>query len=612
MKFYRFFRKSIFLILFTLFGAFPVSVSGQQMDREQRIADFLKNSGNYEQALALYLKAYHAGKQNFILINNIQQCYEKLKQYPDLIVFLQDVIKRNPGNLEYRVKLGRAYYLNGNPEKAIALWDSLLKTHPENIYLYRSLGANLIQLRLYDRAIRVYRAAIENIPRQKSLYREIAMIYRAQLDYAHALKNYLNYYKAFPSQFGYIRSQIIAMSSDTSAIVPMITVLQEYQQHNKSLLGVNELLADMFLRQRNYAAGFKVYLSLYKKTGESNYLYRFANKAAKAEAFDFANKALQILTKEAGNSKRKALFRLELARNYYKWAKQLIAKGQQKKAIKKIGKAEKFADELLHSKPRSGYWWAACDLKGDIALTYYQDVDRAITWYQNVLAAHIDIGSKDRTRLKLARCYLIKGNLNRSLHILNEIRSAMYGNLVRFKKAEILFYQGKLHKAKQAFQNLSQTLSAEDSLANNVLERLLLLNYSDRDSAVLVKFARAELLKRQEKLSEAARIFEQLEKKQSDLSARCGEEAVNLYIKMGKLDLAEKLIRKIENDYPNYVNNDRLYFLLALARQREKRWQEAFETYQALINKYPDSFLLEQARENARMIRKLYLKAQVE
>ncbi len=610
MKFYRFFHKIIWTLLIVL--GFALTVQAQQTSLQQRIADFMKNSGNYEQALPLYLKSYQAGKSNFILINNIQECYENLKQYSDLIAFLKDVIRKNPGNLEYRVKLGRAYYLNGQPEKAYALWDSLLQTYPKNIYLYRSLGANLLQLRLYDRAIKVYQAAIKNIPRQKSLYREIALIYRAQLDYGRALENYLNYYKAFPSQFGYIRSQIIAMSSDTSAIVPMIRVLQEYQQHNKSLLGVNELLADMFLRQQKFGKGFDVYLALYKKTHESNYLYRFVNKASNAGAYDYAVKALRVLMQEAENQKRRQLFQLELARNYYQWAQQLAVGGNEKEALKKVKKAQVFAEALIQSKPRSGYWWAACDLNGDIALQYYQDVDQAIYWYKKVLTTRIDIRSKDRTRLKLAQCYLLKGELGKVLKTLNAVQSSMYADLVQFKKAEILFYQGKLSAARQAFQKLSQTLSPEDSLANNVMERLLLLNYSVRDSAVLVRYARAEMLVRQKKLSEAARIFENLEQTQSDLSARCGEQAVALFIKLGKFGRAEALIQKIENDYPNYVNNDRLYFLLASARQKEKRWQEAFETYQALISKYPDSFYLERARENARRIRENYLKAQVE
>ncbi len=610
MKFYRYFPK----FLHTAFFVFIMilTVSAQAPNREQKIADFLKNSGNYEQALSLYLKIFHSSKPNYILITNIQDCYEKLKQYPELISFLNDLIRKYPENLEYKIKLGRAYYLDGQADKAFALWDSLLQKYPKNIYLYRSLGANLIQLRLYERAIRVYRAAIEHIPRQKSLYREIALIYRARLDYAEALKNYLNYFKAFPTQYGYIRSQIIAMSSDTSAIWPMIKVLQEYQKDNRDLIGASELLADLYLRSKKFAAAFDVYLSIYKKMRASNYLLRFAHKAADAEAYDFAVKALQILRRDASDQKQRQMFQLELARNYYRWARQLAQAGQEKESFKKIKKAESFADALIKARPASGYRWAAYDLKGDLALKYYQDVDQAIDWYRKVLQTSIDYRYKDRTRLKLSECYLMKGDLPGTLHTLNRIRSAMYTHLVDFKKADLLFYQGKLTPARQAFQALSQKLSPEDSLANNVLERLLLLNRSQSDSTVLVQYGHAELLIRQKKLSEAARVFESLAKKHSSLSAQCGEQAVRLFIKLGKFERAASLIRAIEKEYPDYVNNDRLYFLLATARQKQGQWKEAFVTYQTLITKYPDSFLLEKAREKARYIRKTYLKAQVE
>ncbi len=588
------------------------TVSAQAPNREQRIADFLKNSGNYEQALSLYLKIFHSSKPNYILITNIQDCYEKLKQYPELISFLNDLIRKYPENLEYKIKLGRAYYLDGQPDTAFALWDSLLQKYPKNIYLYRSLGANLIQLRLYERAIRVYRAAIENIPRQKSLYREIALIYRARLDYAEALKNYLNYFKAFPTQYGYIRSQIIAMSSDTSAILPMIKVLQEYQKHNRDLLGASELLADLFLRNKRFGAAFDVYVSLYKKTGENNYLLRFANKAADAEAYDFAVKALQMLLDKTKHSSKRHVFLLELARNYYRWAQQYARLGKEKESFKKIKKAEKYANALITAQPRSSYWWAACDLKGDLALYYYQDVDQAIVWYQNVLKSNIDYRNKDRTRLKLAECYLMRGDLSQSEHILSRIRSGMYKNLVRFKKAEILFYKGKLTQAQNAFQALYQTLAPDDSLANNVLERILLLRQGKRDSTMLVQYAQAEMLIRQHKLSEAARIFESLAQKHWAINAQCGEKAVHLFIRLGKFEQAASLIQSIEKKFPDYVNNDRLYFLLGLAQQKQGLWEKAFNTYQTLIDKYPDSFFLEQAREKARWIRSKYLKVQVE
>ncbi len=607
MKFWRSFRNSLLIFLVFTIGGTAVAQQSSQL----KMANLFKRSGKYEQALELYLQVYHSGKVTPILVRNIQDCYESLKRYDEMITFFKKLIARFPTNIEYRIKLGRAYFLAGQRQKAFELWDQLLEKHKKNVYLYRSLGANLIDLRLFDRAIRVYQMAIANVPRQFSLYREIALIYRAQLNYAAALENYLNYYQHFPNQFSYIRSQIIAMTSDTSAIPQMIGVLQAYRKSHRQLLGIDDLLADMYLRQKNFDQAFQVYLDLYHHTGETNYLFRFVTKAADNEAYAYAVQGLQMLVKVEKNQSRKHQFRLELARNYYRWARQEFTAGHANKGQQLLKEAQQTARAIIDEKPVSPYRWAAYDLLGDIALYFREDLDKAIRYYQKALQARIDVRYKDRIRLKLARCFLMKGRLDKAAATLARIQSRDYRSLAQFRQAELLFFQGRLRRARKAFERLDKTLAADDSLKNNVLERELLLSQAGQDSLGLVRFARAELLVRQKKLSEAAELFEALAKSDSPLSMKSGEQGVTLLIRLGKYDRARVLLKTLSAKHPDYADGDRLYFLLAQAQEKEHLWKEAFATYQRLLTKFPDSFYLEQARERARWIKENILKAQV-
>ncbi len=607
MKFWRSLLNPLLIFLVFTIGGTAVAQQSSQL----KMANLFKRSGKYEQALELYLQVYRSGKVTPVLVRNIQDCYESLKRYDEMIAFFQKLITRFPTNIEYRIKLGRAYFLAGQRQKAFELWDRLLEKHKKNVYLYRSLGANLIDLRLFDRAIRVYQMAIENVPRQFSLYREIALIYRAQLNYAAALENYLHYYQHFPNQFGYIRSQIIAMTSDTAAIPQMIGVLQTYRKSHRQLLGIDDLLADMYLRQKDFERAFQVYLDLYHHTGETNYLFRFVTKAADNEAYAYAVQGLQMLVKVEKKQNRKHQFRLELARNYYRWARQEFMAGHANKGQQLLKKAQQTARAIIDEKPASPYRWAAYDLLGDIALYFREDLDKAIRYYQKALQARIDVRYKDRIRLKLTRCFLMQGHLKKAAATLAHIQSRDYQSLAQFRQAELLFFQGRLQQARKAFERLDKTLAADDSLKNNVLDYALLLTLAGQDSAGLVRFARAKLLVRQKKLSEAAELFEALAKSNSPLSMKSGEQAVSLLIRLGKYERAKALLRTLSAKSSGYADGDRLYFLLARAQEKEHLWKEAFATYQQLLTQFPDSFYLEQAREKARWIKENKLKAQV-
>ncbi|NOX89705.1 MAG: tetratricopeptide repeat protein [Calditrichaeota bacterium] len=609
MRFCNYLHKPVISLLFLVLISSSLFA---QRDSRVRIATLLKNSGNYEQALDLYLQIYKSGKISKPLINDIQECYEKLKRYKEAIQFLNEIIKRFPDDFEYRVKLGRAYYLNGEQEAAFTLWEQLIQKNPKNAYLYRIIGSALIELRLYDKAVQVYETAIKNANRQQSLYRDIAMIYRAQLNYKEAAASYLNYYRFYPKQFGYVRSQIISMTGDSAVVLQIIEAIKEHKKEFKAQTGVDEILADLFLRAKEYDQAFSVYLELHRKSPKTNYLYRFINKVSSNRAYSYAVKGLKLLLKESKTPKQADQYRLELARNYYLWGVQFSKKGDADEAQKKVDLALKITDRILSNQSPSVYHWAALELKGDIFLDFYEDTDRAIQNYSLILKTKSYFRNKDRVRFKLARAHLIKGDLENANQYMNEIKSPSYQTIVQYFKAEELFYKGKLTGARKAFAELSVKLRAEDSLSNNVLGRMILLNRAQQDSALLAKYGEAEFLIRQKKLSEAARIFEQLAYSNSELSPQCAERAAELLTKLGKYDRVEALVKEMNSRYPDYVNMDRLIFILASAEERQKRWEDAFQSYRMIMTNYPDSFYLEKARERARRLKDRIIKDQVQ
>ncbi len=607
MKFYNSLLKSLVLaILINTFSASGVA-HAQKSDTRLRMANLFKNSGNYEQALELYLSIYKEGKLNRPLIDNIIRCYEQLKRYQALERFLGEIIKKLPDDVEYRVKLGKVFYLVGNRQKAFEYWQNLIKKYKNNGYLYRVLGNVLIDLRLYDKAIDIYQQAIKNTNAQFILYRDIAMLHRAQLDFGNAALNYLYYLEHFPRQFAYIHSQIIAMSSDSTAVLPMIKTIEAYRKKHPDRAGITEILADLYLRNKDFKKAYAIYLELDRRSPKSNYLFRFIQKAAQNHAYNYAIKGLKLLIKKSKSPSEKQRYQMELARNYYRQARFQSAKNAQQS----VKKALKLIEQLQKAKPKTSYANQALELRGDIYLNFYQDTDRAIADYQNLLKNTGWKKHHDRVRFKLVQSYLIKGDLKRAQQLLKKISSPTYRNMVQFLQAEIQFYSGNLNAALQLYQQLSVRLSPEDSLANNVLQRMLLLGRAASDSTLLKDYGRAEFLIRQKKLSEAARIFERLAEQRSALSPHCAERAIELLKKLNKWEEAEALSRKAITNFPDYSNLDRLIFTLARIREKRGQFKEAFQAYRLIITQFPNSFYLEEARDRARKIREQIKEVQV-
>ena len=610
MKFYNVLSKFKFLLLLLLLLGL-INQAPAQTDSRLKMAMLFKNSGNYEEALELYLQIYRSGKGNRLVINDIQFCYERLKRYADLIDFLNKLIEKYPNNPEYQVKLGKAYYLNEQRDKAFALWEQLLQKYGQNAYLYRLLGNVLIELRLYDKAIEVYQAGIKKTKSQYSLYRDIALLYRAQLEYGKAAISYLKYLQHFPKQSSFVNGQIIAMSADSSAVRQMIKAIEEFQKKHEASPAVQQILADLYLRNGDFQNAFRIYFKLHQKVPKTNYLLQFVYKARQNQAYEFAIKGLQLLFDQAKQSVLKQQYAYQIARNNFLWAKWLAKNKQNKKAQKAINLALNQIDQLLQSKTKTSYQWQALELRGDIYFEYFEDIDQAIDHYSQCLKAPLNLQQRDQIYLKLAKSYLTKGDLARSRKFLKKIKSKSLQNLVAYLKAELLFYEGKLTPAKKAFSQLSSSLAAGDSLKNNILQRLLLLNYAAVDSAGLVQMGQAEFLIAQKKLSQAADILKEVSFKNSPLNGPSAERAVQLFASLNKAEEVEAIVAHVLKQNPDYVNIDHLLFMLAATQEKQHQWQKAFDTYRLVISNYPNSFWVEVSRERARLLKEKLNKEQM-
>lgn len=607
----RFYKNSLINILVLLLCV--ASSNGQSVpDNRLSLARKLQAAGSYQQALELYLGLYRQGNESYAVINGIQSVYENQQRYPELIDFFQDLIKKYPLRINYAIALGRAYFLSDQRERAEEIWNGVIERDPSNPTHYRLLGNTLTALRAYDQAVALYEKAIKNCKNQQSLYRDLGMLYRVQLDYENAVRSYMKYYAHYKKQFNYIRSQIIAMTRDEEAVKRILGVFDGIDKRLKNDPKLRSLQADLYIKNKQYDKAFAIYSGLYRESKKREYLLSFAAEANANRAWLYAIKSFDLLlrTKMDASIRNNLLYRQ--AESHYLYGRHLAANGRPEQAQAEVQRALELLDTVHRGAVNAIVKWNSMELSADIHLNFYGDLDTARNLYKEVASQAGAKLSRDRVRLKLGRVYLLKNDLEHSRRILETVQNKKYKKIADYELAELLYFQGQFSMARSAFEQLINQSAAGDSLYNNIMDRLMFIEQFVGDSLHLAEYSQAELLLKRQKKSEAAEQFRRLALGSGPLSAPAAEQAGTIFFQLNKLPQARSLFRHLIDNYSDYPERDRAFFYLARIDEQDKKIESAIENYKKIMIEFPGSFYLNQARERARRLTALIQEEQIQ
>ncbi len=587
--------KSLILLL-----ALATLGAAQNKDAEKiRFSERLMRAGQYETALSTLQTLYRRGNTTPKVINNINRCYQELKLEDERIAFLEDVIRKTPGVYAYRIALGKAWFQKQEKEKALRVWEQVLRQGPRDLMRYRLVAQAMYGVRLFDEAIAVYKKALKAFPEQSAFLMDIGNLYRAQLDYEQAARYYLAYLKKNPKQYNYIRSLMLNMARDREHTRRIIDVIRREAGNNAPRM--RELLAYMYMRAGDFERAFEIVKRIGERDGKKadfSYLNRFIDEAERGKAWPYAIRGYELMLGSLSGV-RAAAPTYHLARLHYNYGRTLrdSTAGEARKHIDKaLDLLKKLVESNSHQKIR------AAILAGDIHKDYFNDLDGALAWYTQFPINNTGSASEDALRLKLADVYLLKNDLKAAGTFYAAVNSERYKTLALWQQAEIGFYTGRFKKAGSLYRSLLGQTGLSDTLSNNILERLLLLNDMGGDSLSLSRYARAALLKRQKKESEAAKTFSSLARGKGPLSRQAALEAITLYTRLKKYGEAVRAANIWLENNAGDEKADEVFFLLGQLYRRQQQPGRALAVYEIIMQKYPYSFYSDEARQQAREI----------
>jgi tetratricopeptide (TPR) repeat protein len=596
----QFYRNLLIFNLLIFLLSLPGFLEAQESNT-LKLAKSLEKTGQYEESLKLYQKLFDGGTETFQVIEGIKNNLIELRRYDDLILFFSNLVEKNPQQINYLIDLGKAWYLKGDEKNAFRCWKETIESAPQNPTVYRLVGLTMIDLRLFDDAIKIYEQAIKNVKGQESLYRDIAALYKAQLNYEKAVQNLLLFYTYFQKQYGYVQSQIISMTSDEEAVNRIISAIKEFLKENYSNEDLRELLASMYIKNKEFEKAFEIYGDLQSKNIDQNFLHRFASEAENSAEYTFAIRAYESLLKNNLNESRKLNYEFNLAKDYYYLGLMRSKNGDPVQAETNIQTAIQKFDQLISDK-NPVFKARSMEFKADIYREYYNDLDNAVNLYGNALNLRINNDFLDAIRLKLGNVWLEKNDLKKAQKLFGQMKSLKYQYLGKFNQAEIEYFSGNFKTAKEEYQQLLSNLQPVDSLTNNILDRIMFIDKNSKDSVSLAKFSEAELLVRQRKESEAARLFSEIAQGNHKMSLDAGLRAADLYKKLRKYDQAEKVLTLLVENYSENNRIDNALYELGEIYFAQKKYESGLKTYQKILLNYPSSFYIEDARKKARLI----------
>ena len=606
--------NTLFVALF-VFGS--VTAFTQSVRQNSTTAQLKGLASNYERA-ELYDKA--ASVYRLLCVQNptdvpsylaAKRCYLKIKEFDKLAQLIHE-LQSQRRDIRYEIDLSEIDYLRGDFKKAKEHWDQILTDNPRDHSAYALLGAVLSENRLFDDAIKVYQQGRKNLKDDYLFIFELAGVYQALADYANTVREYLHYLEKNPNQGAYIDARFANLELDEEATKEIARVLKNaLKEKSKIDQEILQLLGNLNTRNRQYDEAFRYYQQLADTTetrGDKNATVKakvvldFGETARRDGAYDYAKKAFEFVIEKFPTSPSAVRAQYGLATLFESQAQYALA----------VNAYQNFID----GHPNTTEALRAMLQVGDILFERLANIPEAKKTYNDILRRFPGSAYRLPVLYRLAECELAAERLEGAERIYQRILAEASGDIknarmAKYNLALVEFYRGQPSRANNVLADLvgnPHIRAVEpDENENDALDLFYLIRDKQSDSTGLAVLGRARFLFRVKDLVKSRQAIQDfLETEPRTLLA---EELSVLLIDVyrgeknydGALSQCQELLKNDEGLYRDWAMMTRAeIFQFDL-----KEYAQAQQSYESLLEDFPNSIYIEDARRRTRSLEKL-------
>lgn len=586
----------------------PVLITAQPGTDEQLAQQYFQNR-EFDKALDYYEKLYNkvSPQQYYTPYFN---CMIETKDFKKAEKIVKKQIKQNPDNLIFNVDLGTVYERSEQSDKAKTTWEQAIKSIKADEQVF-ALANAFVAIRQYDYAVGTYlrgrKISLNGYPYNF----ELAGVYREKGDKAAMIGEYLNALEINDSYIQSVQNSLqtsFASDADQQQNELLKNELLKRIQKSPDKTILSEFLIWIQIQQRDWDGAFIQGKALDKrKKEEGARVMGLAQLFAQNENYDLAAKAYQYVISKGKDNPYYMSARMELLNVSFT---KVVTKGNYTSAdltemeinfnitISDLGKSagtEPILKNLAH-----------------LQAFYLHKSEDAIALLEETIALpQLTPQAQADCKLELADILLMTGDIWEASLRYSQVEKSFkhdeIGQEAKFRNAKISYYTGDFKWA-QAQLDVLKGATAK-LIANDAMDLSMRISDAlavDTNEAPLLMFARADLLAFQNKDEQAVVTFDSINKffPNHALADDILYKKAQIALKHADYIKAAAYYDTITKNYgEDILADDALFNLADITENQFKMPEKAKDLYQHLLEKYPASLFVVEARKRFRKLR---------
>ncbi len=595
--------KRLLLTCLTVFAILFNNAKAQISDQDA-VANQFYNNGEYDKALTIYKQLYQAKNGTSIYYKDYLNTLLKLKLYDDAEKVIFKEIKQNP---IARLDLGALYQEKGDLASADKIYNSVIIQMQPDQFSINDVANAFYGTNNFDYAIKAFLVGRKMLKDDNIFSYELINLYRFNKMKDELTQESLRLIDNQPELLPMVKGSLSRTYENDEDYNILKSLLLKKIQKDPQNINYIDLLAWQYIQQQQYELALIQLIALDKRTnGNGAKVFSLGDLLFENKAYDIANKAYNYLIEKGQNSTYYIPARVAILRSKNK---QILDEKYNKDDITNLVNDY---ETLLKEFGSSAQTIFAIRQLANLKAFYLNQLDEAEKLLENTLNFP---NSRPQTlaevKLDLADIYILNNERWEAALLYGQVEKSFtnepLGQEAKFKNAKLSFYNGDFTWAKVQLDVLKASTS--QLIANDALDLSLLIQDNlafDTTGNALKLYAKADLLQFKNLDNQSLITLDSIALlyPQTDLFDDILMLKAKIYTKQNDfVKAADNYKDIIANYYDSIWADDALFQLGNLEEDKLNDKPNAQKHYQQLIEKFPGSLYVIEARKRFRNLR---------
>ncbi len=588
----------------------PFQTDAPKPGNEEQLALQFYQNQDFAKAAEMFEQLYEQKPSQYYYQYLLYSLVE-IKEYGRAEKLIKKSQKAEPEAFRYTVDLGYVSYRSGNSEKAKKLYEEALKKLGPSQQQIFDLANAFITRGENEYAIRTYQKGRQLMNNTYPFGFELASVYERMGDFKSAMEEYLNMLDFSNTYLKTVEDRIqMTLSFDVNNEKNEILrrTLLSRAQKNPDNTNYAELLWWYSIQQKEFDLALiqaKALDRRFKENGDK--LVSLAGLAVSNEQYDVAIDCYQYIVSKGATCTYYDIARRELVNTRYL---KIVAEPAPSKTELEILERE-FSAELAYYGDDPANISVIRNL-AHIKAFYLGKTGQAISLLNDAIElTGVPHAERAKCKIELADILLFTDDVWEATLLYQQayqdFKYDVLGQEAKFKNAKLSFYIGEFSWAKAQADILKAATSKFISNDAIALSLLISENYDPDSSTIALSiYAHADLLSYRNENELALQSLDSIPRMFGDhpILQQVLYKMAEIMGKMGSYAASDSLLRQLVKEYPDGILADEALFQAASLNEKQLRKRElAMTLYQELLDKYPGSIFVPDARKKFRMLR---------